>query len=118
MSQRLTLDFVVQQVRYILQDSGADRYDNARVLDALNMSLVDLQRMRPDIQSLTVLPNEFPYKPASLGKGTLVPLDTQYVAPFARLCAAAVELADDEFAVSGRVAALKQLTATQLTTGG
>ncbi len=112
------IDQVVVNARAILQDPLGDRYAEQRYVDALNMALAEMQRIRPDIPALFAADPGFPYALTDLDQGIQLPVDGKYLSPITAFVAGWIELADDEFTVDNRAATLLTRFGSQLTMGG
>lgn len=113
-----TIDTVANRAREILQDADGDRYSDLRLVEALNLALSTMRRVRPDIPSLWKDIPGFPYTSLSLGQGIVLPVDAQYLEPLVFYVAGYAELADDEFTTDGRANTLLTRFTSQLAMGG
>ena len=113
-----TIDTVIARAREILQDPLQDRYSNVRLMEALNLGLSAMRRVRPDIPALWEPITGFPFTTSDLGRGLVLPVDAQFLEPLVAYVAGYTELADDEFAVDGRANTLMTRFTAQLTMGG
>lgn len=88
--------------REILQDEDAIRYLDTELLRHYNNGLWELRSVRPDIFTGTF---SVPMPQATSTNDTF-PVSDQFRSAMAMYIAGMAELRDDEFAVSGRAAAL------------
>jgi hypothetical protein len=100
-----TLDDVVREARYILQDTDTNnyRYPQSRLIDAYNIALAEAWRLRPDL-FITQYAAGVPTVSNTVTPLTSVafPIDEMVFALFCDYVAGRAELADDEFSVDGR----------------
>jgi hypothetical protein len=113
-----TIDYVIGRAREILQDDAKDRYSDDRLLNALNIAIASMQRVRPDIPELWSDIVRYPYSGADLGGTTLIPVHQQYMESLVAFVAGWAELADDEFTVDGRASVLMTRFTSQMMMGG
>jgi hypothetical protein len=103
---------LVDSVRREVQDLDEDRYDNVRILDALNLATLEIRRLRPDffigryaepVFVARVLTDEYPYNEMS------IPIVIKYAVGW-------IETADDEYTNDGRAVAMLGMFKDDLTT--
>lgn len=113
-----TIEYPIARAREILQDLDRQRYPDQTLLDALNIAITSMMRVRPDIVSLQGDIPGFPYDTGSLDGSVLFPVSQQFIEPVVVFVAGWAELRDDEFAVDNRANVLITRFASQLTMGG
>jgi hypothetical protein len=113
-----SLASVLRQVRTIIQDEDGERYTNQQLIDALNMAIAEMKRIRPDITSLHGTVTGYPFSVGDANDRVLLPVDDEYLAPVVGFISGWVELSDDEFTVDSRASQLLQRFQTQLVAGG
>jgi hypothetical protein len=101
---------LIFQTREVLQDMAGDRYTDDRIIRALNLGVLDLRRVRPDV---FIGRYHEPTFQATL-PGEVFPLPSEIVPSLIKYMAGWVELADDEYTNDGRAAALLGAFGTDL----
>jgi hypothetical protein len=117
----LTIDDAVAEARRILNDTNATvgyRYDDATLVSALNMGLLEARRLRPDLFRAYYGAGLPRFAETDLATSTALPVNEMYMPPLAGFMAGWVELTDDEFTIDNRAGTLLQRFAAQLTVGG
>lgn len=113
-----TVEKVIGSARYLIADTRVPyRYPQEQALDAYNLAMADVWRMRPDL---------FIGKYASGVPEVLIadiataefPLGSQWLSPVLSFIAGWVEMSDDEFTIDGRAAMLQQRFQSTLLVGG
>jgi hypothetical protein len=110
-----TYDDVITRAREILQDTNnaAYRYSEQSVLNAVNDSILEVQRVRPDILLAVGLEPE----DAELTDTTLtLPIDAVFFQSLVYMTAGYMMLRDNEFAVDQRAVNLLNKGLAQLLT--
>jgi len=108
---------IIDRARETLQDLEKDRYSDQRLLDALNMAISSMQRVRPDITALWDVIPDYPYSANNIA-GTLLPVSQQFLEPLVAFVIGWVEVSDDEFATDNRANTLLTRFTAQLMIGG
>ncbi len=94
---------VIKQVRYQLQDEDAAnyRYADERLVETLNMALLDVWRIRPDL-FLAADWTLAEYTVANLSDGTPLPVDDTYFSTIAKLIVGYTQLENDSVTPDGK----------------
>lgn len=93
---------LVRLVRQTVQDIDEDRYTDSRIIDAINLGVLDTRRARPD---LFIGRFDEP-APQYAGLTTVFDLPEIMIPPIVAYAVGWVEMADDEYTQDGRAAAL------------
>lgn len=108
-----TVQAVLVRAREILNDDAGDRYTDDQLCSYVVDATVEARTIRPDLfvgQYGTPLPD-------TLLPADPFPLPDQFFAAVGEYVVACAELRDDEWAVDGRAATLRQTLQKKLTTG-
>lgn len=103
---------LVMRVRETLQDvDDRDRYTDARIIEALNLGILDLRRLRPD-----AFIGRYSEPTYQIGTDQTLPFDLPeiYIPPLVAYAVGWIETADDEYADDGRAVAMMKKFATDL----
>ncbi len=105
----------IRQIRYELQDDDATnyRYSNDRLIETLNMALLDIWRMRPDLFLAANWTLE-EYTAANLVDGTTLPVDDIYFSTVVKLVVGYVQLENDSVTPDGKAATMLGITRAEL----
>jgi hypothetical protein len=102
--QKYTLQDAIDEVRRVLQDQDVVRYTPSAVVQAVNTALGELRRQRPDLiasRGIAAPGSGFPF--AVGDEAALLPIHPMYFAPIITYACGWLEMADDEFANTGRL---------------
>lgn len=113
-----SVDDVLAAARDLLQDDEKVRYNDVRLIRALNLAISNMRRVRPDIVALWQSIPNYPYTSGTVGGGVLLPVDDQFFDPLVSFVAGWVEMADDEFTIDNRANTLITRFSSQITLGG
>ncbi len=93
----------IQQARYQLQDEDASnyRYSNDRLIETLNMSLLDIWQLRPDL-FLAADWKLDEYTSANLVDGTTLPIADIYFSTVVKLIVGYIQLENDSVTPDGK----------------
>ncbi len=110
-----TLAAVIKQVRYQMQDEDASnyRYTDERLVDTLNMALLDVWRLRPDL-FLAAGWKLTEYTVANLSDSTMLPIDDIYFSTVVKLIVGYVELENDSVTPDGKAATMLSTARAEL----
>lgn len=110
-----TLAAAIKQVRYDLQDEDASnyRYGDERLVDTLNMALLDIWRLRPDL-FLAANWTLVEYTVVNLTDGTVLPIADIYFSVVTKLIVGYVQLENDSVAPDSKAALMLGTARTEL----
>lgn len=118
MAQALdTVADYIAHARVLLQDTVSDyRYSDAELVDNLNMGLLEMRRLRPDLM-IASFGTTIPLY-SELSTGTAVACDPQYRPALLYYICGQAQLRDDEATTDSRATVfLNKFTAQMLTIG-
>ncbi len=106
---------VIKQARYQLQDEDASnyRYADERLVETLNMALLDIWRLRSDL-FLAVDWTLAEYTVANLIDNTELPIDDTYFSTVVKLIVGYVQLENDSVTPDGKAATMLGIARTEL----
>ena len=106
---------VIKQVRYQLQDEDATnyRYADERLVETLNMALLDIWRLRPDLFLATnwILAE---YTVGNLVDSTVLPIDDIYFSTVVKLIVGYIQLENDSVTPDSKAATMLGTARTEL----
>ncbi len=110
-----TLAAVIKQVRYQLQDEDASnyRYTDDRLTDTLNMVLLDIWRLRPDL-FLAADWKLTEYTVANLADSTVLPIADIYFSTVVKLIVGYVQLENDNTTPDSKAVTMFGITRAEL----
>lgn len=106
---------VIKQVRYQLQDEDDTnyRYTDERLVETLNMALLDIWRLRPDL-FLAAGWTLTEYTTANLTDSTELPISDLYFSTVVKLVVGYVELENDNVQPDGKAATMLGIARAEL----
>jgi hypothetical protein len=108
-----TVSEVIRQARVLVQDNDAVayRYSDAEFLDAINMALLEMRRIRPELMR-----SYFSAGVPTLTSADNIPVDEQYRTAVLYYTCGQVQLRDDENTQDARASQFLQKFTAQLLT--
>lgn len=106
---------VIKQVRYQLQDEDATsyRYADERLVETLNMALLDIWQLRPDL-FLSADWTLVEYVEANLTDDTEMPISDLYFSTVVKMIVGYTQLENDSVTPDGKAATMLGLARTEL----
>lgn len=106
---------VIKQVRYQLQDEDDTnyRYTDERLVETLNMALLDVWRLRPDL-FLAADWTLVEYTPTNLNDNTELPVSDLYFSTVVKMIVGYVQLESDAVQLDGKAATMLGIARTEL----
>ena len=110
-----TLSDITQRAAELLGDFEHEQVSRERLLDALNVGLSELMRLRPDVVSLRSL--SLPVTLAELDAKQPLYIDAQFYSPLISFVTGWVSATNDQSIESGRAQAFLSRFTSQLVVG-
>lgn len=102
-----TIADVITQARQVVQDVGADRHTDEKLIGYLNNAMADAFRIRRSLFLPTAtFPTPPEYTASDITGATDFPIDDEFYTPFVDYVAGYVGIEDDEFAQDNRAVTL------------